>query len=404
MFINALLLAIKEIRRNLLRSFLTVLGIVIGVASVIAMVILGDGTTAHITQNISKLGSNMLTLTPGAERRGPASAGITTKPFNIDDIAVLQRETTSISAVAPSTAASLTAVYGNENHTTAVYGTNNDYFTIRDWTIDKGRTFTEQELSSGKAVCVIGHTVQEELFGQQNPINKNIRLEKFSCQVIGTLESKGAAGMRGMDQDDFIAVPIRMFQRRISGSRDISAILLSFKKDANIEEAKKEVTLIMREIRRIRKGMDDDFHVHDMRDIIKTMTSTTKMLTYLLGSVAAISLLVGGIGIMNIMLVSVTERTREIGIRLAIGAMEREVLLQFLVESIVLSSLGGLIGVIIGLAIAFGATNYFDIPFIINTTVIIVAFIFSMFVGIFFGYFPAKKAAKMNPIDALRHE
>ncbi|QOP42166.1 ABC transporter permease [Sulfurimonas marina] len=404
MFINALLLAIKEIRRNLLRSFLTVLGIVIGVASVIAMVILGDGTTAHITQNISKLGSNMLTLTPGAERRGPASAGITTKPFNIDDIAVLQRETTYISAVAPSTAASLTAVYGNENHTTAVYGTNNDYFTIRDWTIDKGRTFTEQELSSGKAVCVIGHTVQEELFGQQNPINKNIRLEKFSCQVIGTLESKGAAGMRGMDQDDFIAVPIRMFQRRISGSRDISAILLSFKKDANIEEAKKEVTLITREIRRIRKGMDDDFHVHDMRDIIKTMTSTTKMLTYLLGSVAAISLLVGGIGIMNIMLVSVTERTREIGIRLAIGAMEREVLLQFLVESIVLSSLGGLIGIIIGLAIALGATNYFDIPFIINTTVIIVAFIFSMFVGIFFGYFPAKKAAKMNPIDALRHE
>lgn len=404
MFVNALLLALNEIRRNLLRSFLTVLGIVIGVASVIAMVILGDGTTAHITNNISKLGSNMLTLSPGAQRRTPASAGITTKPFNIDDISVLRREASSISAVAPATAANLTTVYGNANHMTAVYGTNNDYFTIRDWSVGQGRTFSDQELSSGKAVCVIGHTVQKELFGQQNPLNKTIRLEKFSCVVVGTLESKGAAGMRGMDQDDFIAVPIKMFQRRISGNRDIGGILLSFKKGENIEEAKNEVTLIMREIRHIRKGMDDDFYVHDMRDIINTMTSTTKMLTYLLGSVAAISLLVGGIGIMNIMLVSVTERTREIGIRLAIGAMEREVLLQFLVEAIVLSSLGGLIGIVIGLTIAFGATHYFEIPFLINTTVIFIALVFSMLVGIFFGYFPAKKAANMNPIDALRHE
>lgn len=404
MLFNALMLAIKEIRRNILRSFLTVLGIVIGVASVIAMVILGDGTTAYITNDISKLGSNMLTLSPGKERKGPPSAGVSAKPFNIEDSEILVNETTTLDSVAPYSSTSLTAVYGNENHSTNIYGTVNSYLAIHDWQMESGRMFTAQELVAGKNVCIIGKSVQTKLFGEQDPLDAIVRLENFGCKVIGVLESKGAAGFGGMDQDDLIVIPLKMFQRRISGKKDIDSISMSLKDGASSEEAKAEVTTIMRERRHIRKNEDDNFHLGDMKDIINTITSTTKMLTYLLGSVAAISLLVGGIGIMNIMLVSVTERTREIGIRLAIGAMEREVLMQFLVEAVVLSSLGGAIGIILGLVIAFGSTSFFDLPFVINQFIIVIALLFSMFIGIFFGFFPAKKAAKMNPIDALRYE
>jgi len=404
MIFNALILALREIRRNVMRSILTVLGIVIGVASVIAMVILGDGTTAYITNDISKLGSNMLTLSPGKERRGPPSAGMSSKPFEARDVEALRSQIAGLRAVAPSNSGSLTAVYGNQNHATSVYGTDNGYFTVRDWTIESGREFLDAESVSGKAVCIIGQTVKKELFGDQDPLGATLRLENFGCKVVGVLRSKGAAGFGGMDQDDLIVVPLKMFQRRIGGNQDISSIQLSVADGVSTDTIKEEITLLMRERRKIRKGSDDDFHVRDMKDIIETLTSTTKMLTYLLGAVAAISLLVGGIGIMNIMLVSVTERTREIGIRLAIGALEREVLLQFLVEAVVLSSIGGFIGIVSGFGIAFAGTRIFGIPFVMNEGIVVLAILFSMAVGIVFGYFPARKAARMNPIDALRHE
>lgn len=400
---NAFILALREIRRSAMRSILTTLGIVIGVASVIAMVMLGDATTAYVTNSISKLGTNMLIIIPGQERRGPPSSDLTAKRFSHSDVEALKREVDRIRGAAPVGSNSMQAVYGNQNYSTTIEGSDNDYFTIKDWVFASGRSFSEAELQGGKAVCVIGETVRRELFGDQDPLGESIRLENFSCEVIGVLESKGAA-MFGMDQDDIVVVPIRMFQRRISGNQDISRIMVSAESSSAIENVKTSITALMQERRRIQAGAEDDFSIRDMREMVQTLSSTTQMLTILLGAVAAISLLVGGIGIMNIMLVSVTERTREIGIRLAIGALEREVLLQFLVEAIVLSSLGGIIGVVLGIGVGIGISLFFDLPLIFNTFIVIVAFFFSALVGILFGYFPARKAARLNPIDALRHE
>ncbi len=400
---NAFVLALREIRRSAMRSILTTLGIVIGVASVIAMVMLGDATTAYVTQSISKLGSNMLILRPGQDRHGPRGEDATAKKFTHDDIIAIHREISGLKGVAPVASKGMKAIYGNQNYSTSVDGSTNDYFIVKDWQLKEGRLFSEAELRSGKALCVIGETVRQELFGDQDPIGASIRLGNFSCQVIGLLKPKGAS-MFGMDQDDLIVVPIRMFQRRVSGNQDVAAILVSANHPSQIETIKTNLTALMHERRHIREGDDDDFNVRDLREVIQTLSSTTKMLTLLLGAVAAISLLVGGIGIMNIMLVSVTERTREIGIRLAIGAMEREVLLQFLVEAVVLSSLGGIIGMALGIGVGVGINLFFDLPFVFNLSIVIIAFVFSAIVGIGFGYFPARKAARLNPIDALRHE
>ncbi len=404
MFGNAFLLAFRTISRNIMRSFLTVLGIVIGVASVIAMVMLGEGTTAYVTQSITKLGSNILIIRPGQERRGPPSGDNSAKPFTMSDLDTIKREFATLRAVTPSESRSINAVFGNENYSTTVYGVTNDYFVAKDWKMKEGREFSQTELGSGKSVCVIGETVRQKLFGEQNPVDASLRLEKFSCQVIGLLESKGAAAF-GMDQDDVIIVPFKLYQRRISGNKkDVSSILISVRDGYSTTRVQNDIKLLMRERRHIKEGATDDFNIHDMKDVIETLSSTTEMLTLLLGAVAAISLVVGGIGIMNIMLVSVTERTREIGIRLAIGALEREVLLQFLVESVVLSSIGGVIGIVLGISITWFASTAFNIPFIFNESIVFIAFFFSMVVGVVFGYFPARKAAKMNPIDALRYE
>ncbi len=403
MLTNAFLIALKEIRRNILRSFLTILGIVIGVASVIAMVMIGDGTTANVKESISKLGTNMLTLRVGQERRGPPREDNSAKPFTEGDIIAIKNEVQNIKAVASENSSRMNIVYGNKSNSASVIGTNNDYFIIKDWEVTDGRTFDESELNSGKSSCIIGTTIVKQLFGEENPIGTNIRLKNLSCNVIGVLKSKGAAAF-GNDQDEIVIVPLKMFQQKIKGDKDISSILISITDGKHIENAKIEITSLMQERRSLRVDEPDNFHIRDMEEMLSAMTSTTKMLTYLLGSIAAISLLVGGIGIMNIMLVSVTERTREIGTRLAIGAMENEVLLQFLVEAIVLSTMGGVIGIILGLGIGYGIVTIMDLTFILNNQIIMISFFFSTLIGVVFGYFPARKAARLNPIDALRYE
>lgn len=403
MLVNAFLIAIKEIRRNILRSILTILGIVIGVASVIAMVMIGDGTTANVTANIEKLGSNMLTLRVGQERRGLLREDNSAKPFTMDDVQSVKSEIANLKGVTAENSGMVNVVYGNKSNSSLVVGTTNDYFVIKDWDLEDGRIFEDSELSSGKASCILGTTVVKNLYGDENPVGTTLRLKNFSCNVIGVLKSKGAASF-GRDQDEIVVVPLKMYQRKIQGNQDVSSIIISVINDSYIENAKLEITALMQEKRAIKVGESDNFYIRDMKDILDTMTTTTKMLTYLLGSIAGISLLVGGIGIMNIMLVSVTERTREIGTRLAIGAMEGEVLMQFLVEAIVLSTWGGIIGIFMGLAIGYGVVNIFDLPFIINNQIIIISFVFSTLIGIVFGYFPARKAARMNPIEALRYE
>ena len=403
MLSNAFLIAIKEIKRNLLRSFLTILGIVIGVASVIAMVMIGDETTANVKQSISKLGTNMLTLKVGQERRGPPREDNSAKPFTQNDINAIKNELQNIKAVAAENSTRMNVVYGNKSNTASIVGTNNDYFIIKDWETTEGRTFDENELNNGKSSCLIGTTILKQLFADENPIGMNIRLKNISCNIIGVLKSKGASAF-GNDQDEIVIVPLKMYQQKIKGDKDISSILISITDGDLIENAKIQITSLMQERRSLKLEEADNFHIRDMQETLSTMTSTTQMLTYLLGSIAGISLLVGGIGIMNIMLVSVTERTREIGTRLAIGAMENEVLLQFLVEAIVLSTLGGVIGIFLGLGIGFLTVNMMDLPFILNNQIILISFIFSTLIGVFFGYFPARKAARLNPIDALRYE
>lgn len=403
MLSNAFLIAIKEIKRNILRSFLTILGIVIGVASVIAMVMIGDGTTANVQQSISKLGTNMLTLRVGQERRGPPREDNSAKPFTEGDISAIKNEIQNIKAVASENSTKMNIVLGNKSTTSSVIGTNNDYFIIKDWEVTEGRIFDESELNSGKSSCIIGTTIVKQLFGEDNPLGMNIRLKNLSCNVIGVLKSKGAAAF-GNDQDEIIIVPLKMYQQKIKGDKDVTSILISITAENYISSAKSEITSLMQERRSLRLDEPDNFHIRDMQEMLSTMTSTTQMLTYLLGSIAGISLLVGGIGIMNIMLVSVTERTREIGTRLAIGAMENEVLLQFLVEAIVLSTLGGIIGIFLGLGIGYLTVSMIDLPFILNNKIILISFIFSTLIGVIFGYFPARKAARLNPIDALRYE
>jgi len=396
-------LAQREIRRNVLRSSLTILGIVIGVAAVIALVTLGRGATVQVTDQIASLGSNLLQIRPGQGFHGPGGASSSSEPFRIEDAEAIARDVSGVRAVAPVTSRATQAIYGNLNWGTTVTGSTNDYLTVRDWPLRSGRLFTDSEERAGSAVCILGSTVKTQLFGNQDPLGASIRLEKLSCQVIGVLDSKGQSSF-GSDQDDFILIPLRTMQRRIAGNNDVSAIYISARDRATIEKTKEDITRLLRERRHIQKGEDDDFHVRDMQEIMSTLTGTTRILTSLLGAVAAVSLLVGGIGIMNIMLVSVTERTREIGIRLAIGALGSEVLLQFLVEAVVLSTFGGVVGIVLGLSGAAAVARALQMPFVLSPQIVVIAFLFSAAVGVIFGYFPARKAARLDPIEALRHE
>jgi len=397
---NTLLLSIRAIRRNLLRSFLTILGIVIGVAAVITMVTLGKGATRSVSDQIASMGSNLLMVIPG-QRFGPGSGGAPL--FKKADVEAIRQQITGAERVAPLVTKATTAVFQANNWATVIYGTSNDYFPAGNWELAAGRDFSEIEERAGKAVCVIGQTVREKLFAGQNPVGSDIRIKQFSCQVVGLLKAKGQSAM-GQDQDDVVVMPLQTVQRRLTGRPDINRLTVSVRDSASIDAVKRQLSLLMRERRNIGDNEEDDFRVMDTRQIAETLTSTTKILTMLLGAVAAVSLLVGGIGIMNIMLVSVTERTREIGIRLAIGALEREVLLQFLIEAVVLSSLGGLIGIALAGAASIGMSGLMSVPFQFDPGINLISFLFSAAIGVIFGYFPARRAAGLNPIDALRHE
>jgi len=396
-------LARREIRRNVLRSSLTILGIVIGVAAVITLVTLGGGATAQVTDQIASLGSNLIHVRPGQGFRGPGGTRSAAAQFTVKDVEAIDREISGVEAATPIASQGTQAISGNLNWSTMVTGTDNAFFTVRDWDLAGGRTFSESELKNGKAVCILGNTVKTNLLGNQNPIGASIRLKKLSCQVIGVLKTKGQAGFGG-DQDDIVLIPLRTFQRRIAGNTDVSSIYVSAINSGVTQKVQTDIERLMRERRRIGDGQEDDFHVFDMKEIMTTLTGTTRILTALLAAVAAVSLLVGGIGIMNIMLVSVTERTREIGIRLAIGARGRDVLLQFLIEAVVLSLFGGLVGIALGLGAAVAGSRLMNIPFILNLEIIAVAVLFSGAVGVIFGYFPARQAARLDPIDALRRE
>jgi len=398
---NALLLALREIRRNVMRSFLTILGIVIGVTAVITMVTVGGGATVQVTHEIASLGSNLVVVIPG-QRMGPGLASAA-PAFKLPDAQAIAREVSSVAAVAPSSSQPVTAVFGHEHWSTTVTGIDAQYLKVRNWSIASGRPFTSGELRAGKAVCLLGATVRQELFGGQVPLGSKIRLGKVSCHVIGLLEAKGQSTM-GRDQDDLVLLPLRTLQRRLAGSQDVGLLQVSVRDGASTEKAQRDIARLMRKRRHISPSEDDDFSVRDMKEIAAMLSGTTRVLTALLGAVAAVSLLVGGIGIMNIMLVSVTERTREIGIRLAIGALEREVLTQFLVEAVVLSSFGGLFGIALALAASIGLAHVLQVPFVFNPGIVSIAFLFSAAIGVLFGYFPARQAARLDPIDALRHE
>jgi putative ABC transport system permease protein len=396
-----MLLSLREIRRNVMRSVLTILGIVIGVAAVIIMVTIGGGATVQVSQQIASMGSNLLMITPG-KRLGPGqSTG--SIPFKESDAKAIARDVSSVAAVAPASSQSLKAIFGNQNWSTQVIGSNSQYFRVTNRSIRAGRQFTDSELRSGAAVCIVGETILKKLFGGKEALGEKIRLQKLSCEVIGLLEAKGQSTM-GTDQDDIVVIPLSTYQRRIAGNQDVGIIQVSVEEGVATEKVQTEIARLLRERRHLSPSDDDNFNIMDMKEIAKTLTGTTQLLTALLSAVAAVSLLVGGIGIMNIMLVSVTERTREIGIRLAIGALEREVLMQFLVEAVVLSSFGGLMGIVLALAGSVWLAGVLLVPFVFDAGIVIVAFLFSAAVGVIFGYFPALKAARMDPIEALRHE
>lgn len=403
MFRNAFLQALREIRRNLMRSLLTAVGIVIGIASVIAMVNIGKGASQSITQSVEQLGSNTLYIIPG-QRRGPGTAGAVEKPFKKKDLEIIRSSIYALDAISPVENGSMTVVYKEQNYRTSIRGVENEYLQIQNWKLKEGREFEKNELRTGQKVCILGQSIIKNLSSTPDSIMGNkIRLKNFSCEVIGVLEAKGANTF-GQDQDDVVLIPFSLFQRRISGSDNLHLMMAAVKENVPLEEARIQIERVLREHRHIDNPVDDDFQVRSMTALLDTITQVTTVLTVMLGAVAAISLIVGGIGIMNIMLVSVTERTREIGIRMAVGAMAKDILIQFLIESIVLSGLGGIVGIITGMLITFGVANWLDIVLVIDPSITMVALVFSMLIGIIFGIIPARKAAAMNPIDALRYE
>jgi putative ABC transport system permease protein len=403
MLLNTLFLALRSIRRNLLRSFLTILGIVIGVSAVITMVTLGHGATLAVQMQISSLGSNLLMVRPG-QRQGPGGGGGGGAPaFKEADAEAIMAQIGGVAAVAPEGRAGVTVIANGRNWTTGVTGSNNAWFDTGNWKFASGRRFEDAEQQAGAAVCIIGETVRRELYGGTRGLGEQLRIKQFSCEVIGVLASKGQATM-GNDQDDTVLVPLHTLQRRVTGNKRVATLLVSMQDGSDSARIKAGLRQLLRERRKLADGDDDNFSVLDTQQLAETLSGTTQVMTTLLGAVAAVSLLVGGIGIMNIMLVSVTERTREIGLRLAIGALEREVLLQFLIEAVVLAALGGIVGIVIATGASIVLAGVMEVPYLFDPAINLLSFMFSAGIGVLFGYFPARRAAQMDPIEALRHE
>jgi putative ABC transport system permease protein len=385
-----------------MRSTLTTLGIVIGVSAVIIMVQLGNGATRMVTDSIASLGSDLLMLTPGQDR-GPGGDSAAATPFTRADVEAIRRQVPALLAVAPVASRQLNVIVGNQNWSTEVTGTTNDFLTAVNWALTEGRLFSEADLRVGRTVCILGQTVRDELVGAQSPLGLRLRVLTVSCDVIGLLSAKGKSTF-GMDRDDVVLMPLRTFQRRIAGNDDVLQIQMAVGPDSSTLKAKQDLERLMRERRRLGPGESNDFTLGDMREIADTLSGVTRLLTLLLTAIAAISLVVGGIGIMNIMIVSVTERTREIGLRMAIGAFARDVMMQFLIEAFVLSAFGGAIGIALALLASAVISVAFGLPFSVDWATIALSLVFSGFVGVVFGFVPARRAARLNPIDALRHE
>ncbi len=399
MFGATLLLAFREIRRHLLRSFLTTLGIIIGVAAVITMVTLGNGVTASIKDQISSLGSNVLIVFPVQGDRGRP------RPFKQADVDAVGRQIAGVVDVSGSVSSSVTAFHNGQSWRTTVQGVGNDFLRARSVEVESGRAFTNEEESAGKNMCLIGPKVQKAIFvAGSSPLGENIRLNNVSCTVIGVLKERGEGGGPDQDSDNVVMVPLKMAQRRFTGSDDIQYFVIKYDSAYASTAIQDSLVGLLRERRLLQGAATNDFNIVDTAQVNQALGAATGALTAMVAVIAGISLLVGGIGIMNIMLVSVTERTREIGIRLAIGALAREVQLQFLTEAVVLCCFGGAVGIALAFILSWGMASAIDVPFIFNPVVNVMSFLFSALMGITFGYYPARRASKLDPIDALRHE
>jgi putative ABC transport system permease protein len=402
---NLFRIAIRALIRNKLRAFLTMLGIIIGVASVIAMLAIGEGSKVNITKEMSSMGTNLVMVMPNTQRRGGVSLGASSSmALKYTDVEAIRNEAASVAEVSPEVRASGQVIFSNQNTQTTIYGVSEEYLTIKKLEILNGRIFNSNELKSMAKVCILGQTVVENLFGAgADPVGLSIRVKNLPFLIIGVLKDKGESGM-GQDQDDLILAPYTTVQRRLAAIDYINGIYASAISEDKSAQAITEVSEILRRTHKLKESEENDFRVMSQSELIATVSSITDILTILLGAIAGISLLVGGIGIMNIMFVSVTERTREIGLRMSIGGRGTDILKQFLVESILLSVLGGVLGVVFGYLIARGAGSLMDIPPVIKVKTVVLAFTVCFAIGVFFGWYPARKAANLNPIDALRYE
>jgi putative ABC transport system permease protein len=397
-------IAIRALTRNKMRSLLTMLGIVIGVGAVITTVGVGQGAQKQVEDQIASLGTNLLYISSGSVNKGGVRlGGGATKTLTYDDMTAIQQSLATIAQAAPGASASVQVVSDNQNWSTRVTGTEPQYFDIRNWPFAMGGNFTQDDVTRSTNVVVLGATVQQNLFGTANPVGQTVRIGTLPFQVVGVLVAKGQSGL-GQDQDDGVYVPITTLQKKISGQNWLQYIMASATSQPASFAATGQITALLRDRHRIRPGQDDDFTVRNLADVAQLADASAQVMTLLLASIAGVSLIVGGIGIMNIMLVSVTERTREIGIRLAIGATESDVLRQFLSESVVLSLAGGILGIMFGIAASMTITKVLGWNILISPTAIASAVVFSMAVGIFFGFYPARKAAMLDPIEALRFE